>query len=133
MFAARVRYLAVLGGVCIISVACSSSSEPPTSCRAGATVVVSVSASATPEFTWSPDCLVYRLEVSASGSENVTWWIEGTIPSGVRYGEAPAGATGMAAEPLVRGRAYTVAVLRLGADAESNFYETLGYKDFVQR
>ena len=36
------------------------------------------------------------------------------------------------AEPLVRGRAYIVAVLRLGADAESNFYEGLGYKDFVQ-
>ncbi len=116
----------------LAATACSSASEPTASCAPGERVEVVASPDVAPRFTWSPNCIAYRLEVYPTGSETVTWWTEGSVSSGVRYGELPPGATGSAAQPLVPGTAYTVAVIRRGSDAESYYYETIGQQEFVQ-
>ncbi len=75
------------------------------------------------EFTWTDDNvteLIVSLQTSETEGE-VVWWIAAapgnTLPSGLRYGEVPPGATvTSAAEDIVEGGKYGVSVLMDNGD-----------------
>ena len=84
-----------------------------TSAFCDTSVAVSVASGAAPQFSWTPTCLVERINVFENrapsvGGPRMIWGIEraaGLTPP-VRYGQTPAGAQVLLpAEPLVGGGA----------------------------
>jgi hypothetical protein len=95
------------------TLACGTSDPLAEQCPANS-VVVSVSSSTTPEFTWSPACPVGGLTVTRLSDNTTVWSIFGQrIAPTVRYGVTPelAGQT-KAASPLAAGEQYVVTLSR---------------------
>ncbi len=73
---------------------------------------ISVGAGTTPEFTWSPNCLVTSIAVMEAGATTILWTIrvpEPSIGSPWQYGAVPDGGTEFgSAPPLTPGVRYLV-------------------------
>ena len=90
-------------GVALVAVAAACGGSDPVGvrppCSGQGSLSVTATAEVRPWITWSPDCSVARLVITmppSIGASPVLWEIRGGaggIPSGVRYGAAPAGAT----------------------------------------
>ena len=132
-------FIARLVGIALIfAPACSESAGPnyPTGCMTS-TVTVTVSPGLTPEFSWTPDCGVWALQVIAVTPANQTMWAttrplsKNELTPPVTYGIHPAGALeegGLAAVPLQAGVTYEV-ILQVMSDALT--HRTAGQKSFT--
>jgi hypothetical protein len=88
-------------------------------------VVLSVSSAASPRFSWSPQCLMFRVEVQDTAGAAM-WAVQAnavdSIAPGVTYGVMPQGAATqpVAPVPLQSGRRYALGVFRYaGPPADS--------------
>src|SRR5690349_5391431 len=111
----------------LFAAACGSDSTGPPFC--GATVGdVSATSGTAPVFAWEPSCRTRALRVFRVSDQQTMWSISSgsspAVPSGVRYGTTPRGATAAAAAlPLVPGTQYRVIISNNGTmiDAGVNF------------
>ena len=121
---AKIRTLATLVGTLLglgLS-ACSSGDTEPTvlqPCVGPVTITVMPSGD-TPVFSWSPACLVTRLEVfslpgrDAEDLGSSQWRVESAtlVAPSIRYGVPPSSAEAIPPVPLLAGNAYLVYVER---------------------
>lgn len=88
----------------------------------GPEVSLSVSPGTRPVLAWTPRCHMAWIMVWDSATGQTSWNVSGQgnrIPSGLRYGETPAGALELVPPaPLRTGVAYTTAVSRLLCEGE---------------
>jgi hypothetical protein len=108
--------------------ACNDGTAPVYPDPCSGPVQVSVAAGVAPVISWSPDCGISELVVSAvaaSRAEEVPVWAftvseQEPVASGVTYGKAPARATTWhAAEDLVVGTTYRASVIyTVGRDVQ---------------
>ena len=131
-------------GVCILSLstaaaACGDSLRPAL-CAPGDSLVVSVTTfpiGRTPQFSWSPPCLMGEIVVDSGGFSGPNVWhlaanANRALPP-VRYGSVPLGMTQFSGPlPLARGAAYTVSVwVWVSGTPNSSLYWRAGVASFV--
>ena len=125
---ARVRVSLLTSAAGFALTACGNDPAAPFACAGPLsdvtvefTPVTPISALATPEIQWAPDCLAGGLLVVEDANPSAVVWrfesVENSVPGPVRYGQVPEGVA-LSAESsvgpvaLVPGRSYAVRVLR---------------------
>ena len=102
----------------------------------GETVTLSVNTDVTPEFMWSPSCLISGVTV-ADAADRATWIVEhpdnrNTIAPPVVYGRQPAGTIRLAGvTPLQSGFSYTVTLFRVDRSTGQVLVEALAEAGFT--
>lgn len=128
------RHTSVWLVILVSAIACGDGSTGLEEC--GETVSLSVNADVTPEFTWSPSCLISGITV-VDAADRATWIVEhpdnrNTVAPPVVYGRQPAGTIRLAGvTPLQTGFPYRVVLFRVDRSTGQVLVEALGETVFI--